>query len=95
MHSASSALTPAAYNVPKLAACRLVESVDADARAAAGEGVMAFALHPSAVLTPQTEGHTGEIWGKSECSFPFPFLFNFISILIQFEAEGRASCLQV
>lgn len=25
---------------------------------------MAFALHPSAVLTPQTEGHTGEIWGK-------------------------------
>lgn len=79
-HSASSALTPAAYNVPKLAVCRLVESVDADARAAAWEGGVAFALRPGAVLTPQTEGHIGEIWGKSECSSPFPFLFHFISI---------------
>lgn len=35
--SASSAFTPTAYKVSKLVACRLVESVDADARAAAGE----------------------------------------------------------
>lgn len=61
--SASSAFTPAAYKVSKLAACRLVESVDADAPVAAGEGVVAFALHLGAVLTPQTEGHTVEFWG--------------------------------
>jgi hypothetical protein len=50
--SASSAFTPAAYKVSKLAA---------------GEGAVAFVLHPGAVLMPQTEGHTMEFWGKSEC----------------------------
>ncbi|KAF2800297.1 NAD(P)-binding protein [Melanomma pulvis-pyrius CBS 109.77] len=60
-HSAASALTPIAYNVSKLACNRLVEHVDADHRAATG--VHAYALHPGAVLTPQTLNHRGEVWG--------------------------------
>ena len=87
--SASSAFTPAAYKVSKLTACRLVESVDADALVAAGEGVVAFALHSGAVLTPQTEGHIMEFWGKSECSSPFPFPFPFPFILYPFEFNLR------
>jgi NAD(P)-dependent dehydrogenase (short-subunit alcohol dehydrogenase family) len=59
-HSAASAWTPIAYNVSKLAVNRLVEHVDADHRER--DGIHAYALHPGAVLTPQTQNHQGEGW---------------------------------
>ena len=64
-HSTASAITPAAYNVSKVANCRFVEHVQADH---GKEGVLAYALHPGTVLTPQTQYHTGEIWadGKAD-----------------------------
>lgn len=60
-HSTDSNLCPIAYNVSKIACNRLVEHVDNDHRKK--DGVHAYALHPGAVLTPQTQGHTGEAWG--------------------------------
>ncbi|ORY06381.1 hypothetical protein BCR34DRAFT_34565 [Clohesyomyces aquaticus] len=60
-HSTDSRLCPIAYNVSKIACNRLVEHVDNDHREK--DGVHAYALHPGAVLTPQTQGHTGEAWG--------------------------------
>ncbi|KAF2465309.1 NAD(P)-binding protein [Lindgomyces ingoldianus] len=60
-HSTNSQLCPIAYNVSKLACNRFVEHVDNDHREK--DGIHAYALHPGAVLTPQTAGHTGEVWG--------------------------------
>lgn len=70
-HSTSSAYTPIAYNVTKLALNRLVEAIHVDHHER--DGINAFALHPGAVVTPQTEGHTGDIWGQSK-SFPSSFI---------------------
>jgi NAD(P)-dependent dehydrogenase (short-subunit alcohol dehydrogenase family) len=62
-HSVNSLLTPIAYNVSKLACNRLMEHVDADHREK--DGIHAYALHPGAVVTPQTVGHkNGEVWGE-------------------------------
>ncbi|KAF2679922.1 NAD(P)-binding protein [Lentithecium fluviatile CBS 122367] len=60
-HSTSSHLCPIAYNISKLACNRLIEHIANDHGA---EGVCAYALHPGAVLTPQTRGHRGEAWGE-------------------------------
>ena len=60
-HSSSSALCPIAYNVSKLACNRLIEHVANDHGTA---GVHAYALHPGAVLTPQTRGHKGDVWDR-------------------------------
>ncbi|KAF2748364.1 NAD(P)-binding protein [Sporormia fimetaria CBS 119925] len=59
-HSTSSLLTPIAYNVSKIAVNRLVEHIDSDHREK--DGVLAYALHPGAVVTPQTKEHGGEAW---------------------------------
>lgn len=62
-HSVNSLLTPIAYNVSKLACNRLMEHVDADHREK--DGIHAYALHPGAVVTPQTVEHkNGEVWGE-------------------------------
>ncbi|OCT53545.1 NAD(P)-binding protein [Cladophialophora carrionii] len=53
---------PTAYNVAKLANNRMVEHMAEDHKA---QGLLAFAVHPGAVLTPQTEHHStqkGDAW---------------------------------
>jgi NAD(P)-dependent dehydrogenase (short-subunit alcohol dehydrogenase family) len=59
-HKTDSALTPIAYNVSKIAVNRVVEHIDNDHRE--NDGIHAYALHPGAVLTPQTQNHQGDGW---------------------------------
>jgi NAD(P)-dependent dehydrogenase (short-subunit alcohol dehydrogenase family) len=62
-HSVSSVMTPAAYNTSKIAMNRLCEHISADHLEK--DGVQAFAMHPGAVLTPQTQHHStkkGDFW---------------------------------
>ncbi|KAL8243722.1 hypothetical protein R6Q59_009980 [Mikania micrantha] len=63
-HCVDSSVAPTAYNVSKLAISRMVEHIHNDHFEK--EGVQAFAVHPGAVLTPQTEKHSttqrGEWW---------------------------------
>ncbi|EXJ72587.1 uncharacterized protein A1O5_03733 [Cladophialophora psammophila CBS 110553] len=57
-----SSFTPTAYNVAKLGNNRMVEHMAEDHK---GEGLLAFAVHPGAVLTPQTANHStkkGDAW---------------------------------
>ncbi|KAF3003173.1 hypothetical protein E8E13_009225 [Curvularia kusanoi] len=58
-HSVVSELTPIAYNMSKMAVMRLMECVANDH---GKSGIQAFALHPGAVVTPQTKNHAGEAW---------------------------------
>ena len=60
-HSPSSALTSTAYNTSKIALNRLVEHIHNDHFET--EGILAYAMHPGAVLTPQTQHHAD---GKRE-----------------------------
>ncbi|KAK5691475.1 hypothetical protein LTR97_011468 [Elasticomyces elasticus] len=53
-HTSSSDLTPVAYNLSKIGNNRMVQHIHNDHKK---EGVQAFAVHPGAVLTPQTENH--------------------------------------
>jgi len=58
----SSSLTPIAYNTSKIAVNRLIEHLKNDH---GEEGLLAYAIHPGAVITPQTENHslsTGDVW---------------------------------
>ncbi|KAF2822446.1 NAD(P)-binding protein [Ophiobolus disseminans] len=55
-HNSNSELCPIAYNVSKMACNRLIEHIAND------HDICAFALHPGAVLTPQTQHHTGAVW---------------------------------
>ena len=62
-HSPSSAMTPAAYNTSKIALNRFVEHLSNDHLEK--DGIQAFAMHPGAVLTPQTQHHSttrGDFW---------------------------------
>jgi NAD(P)-dependent dehydrogenase (short-subunit alcohol dehydrogenase family) len=64
-HFTHSNLTPIAYNVSKQAACNLVEHMENDH---GKDGLISYAVHPGAVLTPQTEHHSlekGDIWEKA------------------------------
>ena len=61
-HLTQSNFTPVAYNVSKAAVNRMVEHMGTDHQKA---GLLAYAVHPGAVLTPQTEGHStakGDAW---------------------------------
>jgi len=61
-HSSDSNYCPIAYNVSKLATNRLAEHIHNDH---AKEGILAFAVHPGAVVTPQTARHStgkGDKW---------------------------------
>lgn len=49
--------TPVAYNVSKIANNRMVEHMAADHQK---DGLLAFAVHPGEVVTPQTQGHSTE-----------------------------------
>jgi len=54
--------TPIAYNVSKVANNRMVEHMAADHEK---DGLLAFAVHPGEVVTPQTQGHStesGDMW---------------------------------
>jgi NAD(P)-dependent dehydrogenase (short-subunit alcohol dehydrogenase family) len=58
-----SQFTPVAYNVSKIAVNRMVEHIHNDHNQS--DGIQAFAVHPGAVLTPQTEKHStgkGDVW---------------------------------
>jgi len=61
-HMPNSGLTTTAYNTSKIAVNRIAEHMDGDHRER--DGVHAYAVHPGAVLTPQTQGHTGETWAQ-------------------------------
>jgi NAD(P)-dependent dehydrogenase (short-subunit alcohol dehydrogenase family) len=62
-HSIDSSLCPVAYNVSKFSINRLVEHIASDhGSSSSSSGIQAFALHPGAVLTPQTQGHKGTMW---------------------------------
>lgn len=63
-HFAESAYTSVAYNTTKIACNRLAEHIHNDHHEK--DGVVAYAVHPGAVLTPQTVGHTGDIWSQSK-----------------------------
>lgn len=59
---ANSTFTSVAYNVSKIALNRMVEHMATDH---AKEGLLAFAVHPGEVVTPQTQGHSteqGDVW---------------------------------
>ena len=61
--SPSSAMTPAAYNTSKIALNRLAEHLSNDHLEK--DGIQAFAMHPGAVVTPQTRHHStqnGDFW---------------------------------
>jgi NAD(P)-dependent dehydrogenase (short-subunit alcohol dehydrogenase family) len=61
-HFADSNATTVAYNISKLGSNRLAEHIHNDHRK---DGVLAFAVHPGAVLTPQTAKHStqkGDMW---------------------------------
>lgn len=58
----TSEFTPIAYNVSKTAVNRIIEMMNNDH---GEEGLLAFAVHPGEVVTPQTEGHStaeGDTW---------------------------------
>lgn len=67
-HCADSTLTPIAYNLSKIANNRMAESIHGDHFDK--DGVVAFAVHPGGVVTPQTELHNktqrGVDWDKRE-----------------------------
>lgn len=63
-HNTSSRFTPIAYNVTKSALNRLVESIHVDHHET--DGINSYSLHPGAVVTPQTQEHTGDIWSQSK-----------------------------
>ena len=61
-HFTHSDLTPIAYNTSKLAACGLMEHMANDH---GKDGLLAYAVHPGAVVTPQTQHHSlaeGDAW---------------------------------
>ena len=62
-HLSNSFFTTVAYNLSKTALCRLIEHMDNDHRQK--DGLLSYAVHPGAVLTPQTEKHSlekGDAW---------------------------------
>jgi NAD(P)-dependent dehydrogenase (short-subunit alcohol dehydrogenase family) len=64
-HFTHSELTPIAYNISKQAVCDLVEHMENDH---GKDGLISYAVHPGAVLTPQTEHHSlekGDIWEQA------------------------------
>lgn len=65
-HFPISDFTPIAYNVSKIANNRMIEMMANDHRE---DGLVAYAVHPGEVVTPQTQGHSTEkddAWEKRE-----------------------------
>ncbi|KAF2103945.1 NAD(P)-binding protein [Rhizodiscina lignyota] len=64
-HCEDSKLTPIAYNLSKIATNRMAEHIHNDHYAK--DGILAYAVHPGAVVTPQTELHStqkGDLWER-------------------------------
>jgi NAD(P)-dependent dehydrogenase (short-subunit alcohol dehydrogenase family) len=75
-HLTESHFTPVAYNVSKVAVNRMVEHMQNDH---GKQGLQAFAVHPGAVLTPQTELHSttkGDAWDACKFTSTCPFPLN-------------------
>ena len=70
-HFTHSGLTPIAYNTSKQAVCNLVEMMENDHGEnglISKDGLISYAIHPGAVLTPQTEHHSlekGDTWEQA------------------------------
>jgi len=65
-HGFSSSFVPVAYNVSKIALNRMVEHMHHDYHK---DGLLSYAVHPGAVLTPQTQAHSlskGDAWDSGE-----------------------------
>jgi len=73
-HIQDSTFTPVAYNVSKIAVDRMAEHIHNDHYEK--DGVVAFAVHPGAVVTPQTEQHNktnnSSAWDDCEFDIWFP-----------------------
>lgn len=71
-HAIDSSITPVAYNISKTANNRMVENMHNDHHSK--DGLQAFAVHPGAVLTPQTAKHKAtqrkEWWEQGRPSLP-------------------------
>jgi NAD(P)-dependent dehydrogenase (short-subunit alcohol dehydrogenase family) len=70
-HSTDSQLVSEAYIISKIANNRMAELIHNDHHEK--EGILAYAIHPGAVVTPQTEGHSnekGDVWEQSALSLP-------------------------
>lgn len=68
-HSTDSALVSEAYVLSKIANNRMAELIHNDHYEK--EGILAYAIHPGAVVTPQTQGHSneqGDTWDQSAYS---------------------------
>lgn len=62
-HCIDSKTTPMAYNLSKIANYRMAEHIHNDHHGK--DGILAYAVHPGGVLTPQTERHStakGDFW---------------------------------
>jgi NAD(P)-dependent dehydrogenase (short-subunit alcohol dehydrogenase family) len=73
-HSTDSQLVSEAYVISKIAMNRLAELMHNDHFER--DGVVTFAVHPGAVVTPQTVGHSnekGDVWEQSKLSSGFSF----------------------
>lgn len=71
-HNTASSFVPTAYNVSKLANCRMVEHMANDH---GEEGLLAYAVHPGEVVTPQTLRHSrkkGDMWEQRKSLESFP-----------------------
>ena len=70
-HSTDSQLVSEAYILSKIANNRMAELIHNDHYEK--DGVLAYAVHPGAVVTPQTQGHSndkGDVWEQSKLLQP-------------------------
>ncbi len=61
-HCTNSELVPIAYSMSKRANCHMAEQMAKDHKK---DGLLAYAVHPGAVVTPQTQNHSlgkGDVW---------------------------------
>ena len=83
-HSTDSQLVSEAYILSKIANNRMAELIHNDHYEK--DGVLAYAVHPGAVVTPQTQGHSndkGDVWEQSK---------SFIPSAHRGDAIGKVSC---
>jgi NAD(P)-dependent dehydrogenase (short-subunit alcohol dehydrogenase family) len=70
-HSTDSLLVSEAYTISKIANNRMAELMHNDHYEK--DGILSYAVHPGAVVTPQTQGHSndkGDVWEQSKSDLP-------------------------
>ena len=84
-----SEFTPVAYNVSKVANNRMVEHMATDHK---DDELLAFAVHPGEVVTPQTQGHStesGDTWDSSKSFLLYLVLALKVLIVIFSASDGH------